>query len=275
MLSRKGKVNVRIGMIALFSFALIGWFATPLTNAKQDSDQSLPWIHLSIVQVHPTMVNDFIAVQRELMARASDADKPWRTVSRTAVFGDNYRFLIATPGNNLAGFNDEENRDAELSSLMSRLERCITSQQTYAIQTLKDIDNPLPPDEEPGVMIVNLSKVVPGREQEYYDVMATDFFPHFDEAEMHHVTGSMALGGDGGYIHVFYLENFGSLDQGSPVIRALGPEGAQKINKKLSGIVTSTEQWIMRLIPELSYGPWSPEKGTGREGEKSLKSNQK
>ena len=108
-------------------------------------------------------------------------------------------------------------------------------------------------------MVVNLSKVAPGREQEYYDVMAADFFPHFDEAEMHHVTGSLALGGEGGYIHLFYLDDFGSLDQGSPVLQALGPAGAQEINAKLAGIVTSTEQWIVQVLPELSYGPWSAE----------------
>ena len=240
--------------------------APPTGAAQQDEDQPPPWVRLSIVQVDPAMVNEFIAVQRELMARARDGDTPWRTVSRTAVFGDNYRFLIATPGENLAGFNDAGNADAELTSLMNRLEKYITSRQSYAIRTLPDIDNPLPEDEEPDVMVVNLSKVAPGREQEYYDVMAADFFPHFDEAEMHHVTGSLALGGEGGYIHLFYLDNFESLDQGSPVLQALGPAGAQEINAKLAGIVTSTEQWIVRVLPELSYGPWSAEEEETGEG---------
>ena len=261
-------VGLRVGMVALLGLALVGVLAAPPTDAaQQDADQPPPWVHLSIVQVDPAMVNEFIVVQRELLARARDGDTPWRTVSRTAVFGDNYRFLIATPGENLAGFNDAGNADAEMTALLNRLEKCITSRQSYAIRTLPDIDNPLPEDDEPGLMVVNLSKVAPGREQEYYDVMEADFFPHFDEAEMHHVTGSLALGGEGGYIHLFYLDNFGSLDQGSPVLRALGPAGAQEINAKLAGIVTSTEQWVARVLPELSYGPWSAEEEeTGARG---------
>ena len=258
-------LGLRVG-VALFGLALVGVGAAPPTDAAQDTDQPPPWVQLSIVQVDPAMVNEFIAVQRELVARARDGDTPWRTVSRTAVFGDNYRFLIATPGENLAGFNDAGNEDAEWTSLINRLEKYITSRQNYAIRTLPDIDNPLPEDEEPGVMVVNLSKVAPGREQEYYDVMAADFFPHFDEAEMHHVTGSLALGGEGGYIHLFYLDDFGSLDRGSPVLRALGPAGAQEMNAKLAGIVTSTEQWIARVLPELSYGPWSAEEEETGEG---------
>jgi hypothetical protein len=257
-------VRLRVGIVGLVALVLVSVLVSLPTVAAQpqaqnDDDAPPAWVQLSVVQVAPARVAEFMAVQRELMDRARDGETEWRTVSRTAVFGDNYRFLIATPGENLAGFNAGGNAAPELASLINRLERTITSRQSYAIRTLADLDNPLPEDEEPGVMVINLSKITPGREQEYYDVMATDVFPHFDEAEMHHITGSLALGGDGGYLHLFYLDNFANLDQGSPVVRALGPEGAQAVTEKLAGVVTSSEQWIASLVPELSYGSWSPE----------------
>ena len=56
-------------------------------------------------------------------------------------------------------------------------------------------------------------------------------------------------------LEVFYFENFAELDKGSPVMRALGPEGAQAATAKLSGIVSSSALWVARLIPELSFGP--------------------
>ncbi|MGH9323214.1 MAG: hypothetical protein ACRD3V_25440, partial [Vicinamibacteria bacterium] len=124
-----------------------------------------------------------VAAQRELAARAKESKTPWRTVSRTEVFGDTYRFFIATP----------------LSSLAS-----------------------------------------------------------FDEANVHHVTGALAFGGENGFLHVFYVESFAELDKGSPVMRALGPEGAQAAAAKLAGIVSSSELWVARLIPELSFGPPAP-----------------
>ena len=37
-------------------------------------------------------------------------------------------------------------------------------------------------------------------------MMAEDVLPHFDEAEMHHTTGALTFGGEGGYIHVFHVD---------------------------------------------------------------------
>ena len=108
-------------------------------------------------------------------------------------------------------------------------------------------------------MIVNVAKIAPGREQDYLQVMTTDFLPHFDEAKVHYLTGAAAFGGEGAFIHLFYVENFAALDRGSPVMTALGAEGAQAATAKLAGIVTSSEQWIARIIPEISYGPSAEE----------------
>ena len=55
-------------------------------------------------------------------------------------------------------------------------------------------------------------------------------------------------------LEVFYFENFAELDKGSPVMRALGPEGASAVTAKLSGIVSSSALWVARVIPELSFG---------------------
>jgi hypothetical protein len=115
-------------------------------------------------------------------------------------------------------------------------------------------------------MVVNLARVFPGREQDYVNVMKSDFLPQFDAANVHHVTGILALGGEGGFLHVFYFENFAELDKGSPVMRALGPEGASAVTAKLSGIVSSSALWVARVIPELSFG--AKEQGPASESDK-------
>ena len=104
-------------------------------------------------------------------------------------------------------------------------------------------------------MIVQIVSIVPGREQDYLRVMATDVLPHFGEAEMHHTSGALTFGGEGGYVHVFHVENFAELDQGSPLARALGAEDAQAVTAKLSGVVTRSEQWLVRYLPDLSFRP--------------------
>jgi hypothetical protein len=217
-------------------------------------DEPAPWVHLRVVQVDPVMVDDFVAVQREFTELAKKAKVPWRSVSRTEVFGDTYRFLIATPAQDLASFG-ESNDAPELASLVDRAERCITSRKSYAIRVIPQLANPLPVGKQPELMLVNFVDIAPGREKEYVDVMSADFFPHFNEANSYYVTGSRAIGGTGGFVHVFYVDDFAALDEGSPVVRALGAEGAEAVTEKLAGIVTSSELWLARLLPELSYGP--------------------
>lgn len=205
------------------------------------------------------MVEEFVAIQRELSERAKEAGVPWRSVSRTEVFGDTYRFLIASPVTNLATFDEPGEAGPALSSLISRVQRCITGRQSYAVLALPDISNPLPESDDPDLMIVNMSIVAPGREGDYLNIMKTSVLPHFDEAKVHHVTGSLAFGGEGGFIHVFYVENFAELDKGSPVMRALGAEGAQEVTASFSGIVSRSELWLARILPGASYGQGAEE----------------
>src|SRR5881396_2283095 len=230
--------------------------AASQTLEAQTPAQPPPWIQLTIVQVEPAMVDEYIGVQREITAHIKKAGPAWRIVSRTDVFGDAYRFLIATPVPNLATF-DKKDSDTELASLNNRSQRYVKSQQSYAVRTLPDLDNPLPEKEQPGLTVINIVRIAPGREQEYFNVMKGDFLPHFNKAGFHHVNGSLTFGGESGYIHQFYVKDFAKLDEGSPVVKALGAIGAQAVTAKLSGIVTSSELWVARLLPDLSYGPWS------------------
>ena len=214
-----------------------------------------PWVQMNVIHVDPQMVDEFMAVQREFSARAKKAKVPWRSVSRTHVFGDSYRFIVTTPVQNLASFDRTRDADPETESLINRLRRCVTSRTSYAVRVLHDVGNPLPAGEEPNLMVMNISKVAPGHEQDYMNVMMEDFLPHFNAAEVHHATGAMTFGGESGFVHVFYFENFAELDKGSPVMRELGAQGAQKVSAKFGGIVSSSETWIMRRVHELSYGP--------------------
>jgi len=247
-------------LIACLLTASLG-LAGPAGPATQSPPAPVPWMQLTVVQVVPAMVDDYIAVQREIAARVKKGGPAWRIVSRTEVFGDPFRFLILTPVQNLASF-DAKNTDAELAALNNRLPKYVTSQQTYAIRTLPELDNPLPEKEQPNLIVVNLVRVAPGREQDYYNVMKSDFLPHFNKAEFHHMNGTLTLGGESGYIHQFYVKDFAKLDEGSPVVKALGAAGAQTVTAKLAGIVTSSELWTARVIPDLSFGSWSAQPAT-------------
>ena len=234
----------------LFVLSLVG--VAPAETPAQDA---APWIEMTIVGVDPGRVDEFVAAQRELSALDGEAGVPWRSVSRTAVFGDTYRFVVMTPLANFARFDDAADADPARAAIISRIRHAITSRRTYALRTMPGFDNPLPDDVEPSLAIVQVVSVVPGREREYLQVMVEDVLPHFEEAEMHHASGALTFGGESGYVHFFHVPDFAALDQGSPLARALGAEGAQEVLGKLSDAVQRSEQWLVRYLPDASFRP--------------------
>ena len=247
----KVDASSRAGLMSrvLLSLVLV---AVASTAPAQDP---APWLEMTIVHVDPARVGEFLAAQQEISALEKEAGTPWRSVGRTAVFGDTYRFVITTPLADFAGLDRAADDDGARAGAVSRIRNVITSRATYAVRTAPTLDNPLPDGEAPALMIVQVVSVAPGREQEYLRVMAEDVLPHFDEAEMHHTTGALTFGGEGGYVHVFHVDNFAALDQGSPMARALGAPAALEVMAKLSGVVTRSEQWLVRYLPDVSFQP--------------------
>src|SRR5919198_5696926 len=98
--------------------------ATPLLTAQPAPAPA--WMQLTIVHVAPSMIDEYIAGQREITAHVKKSGPPWRLVSRTEVFGDAFRFVILTPVANLASF-DPKNSDADLAALNRRLQKYVTS----------------------------------------------------------------------------------------------------------------------------------------------------
>ncbi len=250
---------LRAGQRALISLALVA--ALPAAASAQDPPP--PWLEMTIFGVEPAGVDDFLAAQQELAAMEQAAGVPWRRVGRTAVFGDAYRFVILKPFTQFAAYARPGRADADRARVESRIERVVTSRESLALRATHDIDSPLPQDEEPALTLVQRVSVVPGKEQDYVRVMMEDVLPHFTEAEMHHSTGAITLGGEGGYVHFFHFDNFAALDQGSPMARALGPEAALEVMSKLAGAVSSTDQWLVRHLPELSFREETEEETPG------------
>ena len=54
---------------------------------------------------------------------------------------------------------------------------------------------------------------------------------------------------------VTYLSKYANLDTPPPALtKALGAEGAQKLNQKRAALISSTEAVVLRYVPELSFG---------------------
>ena len=157
------------GCSTLLAAIVVG--AVPVAAPAQDV---APWIEMTVVGVDPGRVEEFLAAQRELSALDREAGVPWRSVGRTAVFGDTYRFLILSPLANFAYYDRDTDADPARAAAIARIRRVVDSRTTYALRTTPGIDNPLPDDAEPSLTLVQVVSVVPGREQHYLRVMAED-----------------------------------------------------------------------------------------------------
>lgn len=229
---------------------------TVLAGASRvEAQQPKPpaWVQLNVVQVHPDMDAEFMSVQKEFSERAKKAGTPFRSVFRTAQLGDTWKYLIATPMESLAELDDTGETDAAMSQLIERVRKCITSRQSYAVRPVAEASNPLPLGQNPKLAVTEFVQIAPGRGSEYLAHLDADVLPHFKTAKVPYLTGRLTLGGAPGFVHFFMEDSFAEIGKGSPVSRALGPEGAEKVDAKMAGIVTHVEAWVSRYLPEVSY----------------------
>ena len=142
------------------------------------------------------------------VSRRLRSSQPWCNYR-----GDTYRVIIMTPLVSFASFDRDVAASAGWAAIIKRIRNVITTRQSYALRATPTIDNPLPADETPTLMLVQFVSVALGREQDYLRVMMTDVLPHFDEAKMRHTSGALTFSGEGGYVHLFYIKNFAELDR--------------------------------------------------------------
>ena len=133
-------------MIRTVAVAALVCLAAGLALAQDDPP---PWLEMTVVQVDPARVDEFLAAQRELSALEQEGGTAWRSVSRTAIFGDTYRFIITTPLQSFARLDRAGNDDAARAAIISRIRNVITSRQSYAVRTTPSLDNPLPDLDRP------------------------------------------------------------------------------------------------------------------------------
>ena len=76
---------------------------------------------MTLVDVDPSRVDEFLAAQAELSALDKEAGTPWRSIGRTAIFGETYRFVITTPLVNFAGFDRDRSAEPGRAAVIGRL----------------------------------------------------------------------------------------------------------------------------------------------------------
>ncbi len=219
---------------------------------------------VTVVQVKPEMVADFEGlIKNEYNPALAKAGAKWSDVWRTAQFGDVFEFTFVSPIDNFAQFDGPGPLEKALGkegagAWYAKASRMVNGVRGFVMAHDPELSHEGKMEGPPKMAVVNFVSVAPGRSSEYEGFIKNELLPVIKKSD---VPGywfqRVGLGGDANqYITLTLHNNFAELEKGPPARRVLGPDGALKLAQKLPpGVVTHTENRVMRLVPELTYRP--------------------
>ena len=242
------RVNRWVAGIVL---ALLGLGVAPSATAQGDT-----WFQLDIVSVVPDKLDDYADLQfKDVNPALQKAGVPWRTVMRTAEFGNSYEFLLVRP---IGNFADEYDTGGPLARalepdkrqrLVERLRRITVSRERYAIRSRPDLSVE---DDTLSLVRVTTIQVAPGRTQDWEQFMRSSL-PKFTDADLKFTVYERVLGpGPSTWLIVENISSFAQVTQPSLLVRAFGEE-ASSATARIAGAVTSIERTVLRRDAELSF----------------------
>ncbi|MBI3664830.1 MAG: hypothetical protein HY236_01160 [Acidobacteria bacterium] len=215
---------------------------------------------VTMTQVKPDMLNEWMDTQKELNAALKKAGVPRRTVLRP-VFGNTYEFVSITP---LESYAQRDNPNPltkaigpeAAARLFEKSRKCITGSRSYVGTSLPELSTP--PDSPAPISTSSRVRVAPGKAQDYQNFIKNEILPLYKKAKAEgKVLGySVSRRGFGASNSEFtvttYYSKFADLDGGPMLTRMLGQEGVAKVFAKGTGLSTTIETVVRRRVADLS-----------------------
>jgi hypothetical protein len=110
---------------------------------------------------------------------------------------------------------------------------------------------------QPEWLLVTLVQVNPGSGPEYVALQTNEVMPALKKADgsSRQAWSSGVAGTPGEFVFVSPIKSFAQFDGPSPMVSALGQEGAAALGAKTAKLVQGTKRMIVRTRPDLSYRP--------------------
>jgi hypothetical protein len=214
---------------------------------------------MSVIDVKPEFTSDFGALQGEVMAAQRAGGQPWRETWHTAIFGNPYRIVVFSPVDGLgqldgSTFTIKGAGPAGATTINERARRMIQHQQIYLLQARPDLGIGTRPA-KPGLGVATFISVTPGREPEIEQFLKTEVRAALKKTGVNYYgVARVTYGGDASqYVTLLLFDNFTDLGRGHPLERALGADGAMRLQAKVTGIVSKLERYVIRFNEVLSF----------------------
>lgn len=253
--------SFRTSSIFAFVFLLLTAPFVPAQTAADATEGESPWTHLNVVQVKPERLTEWIEFQRnEVMPALKAAGIPSRNVWQTAVFGNSFEFVFATPIANFAQYDQPHPAvrslgEEQARNLFQGFREFVVSSRNSAIQFRRDLSYEGEMDGPPNLAVVNSVSVMPGKTTEFENLLKSEVRPVMEKAGVKgFLVFETVFGGSGNeFVMLLLRDNFAQIDEGPPFLKVLGPEGSRKLIQKLGGFVNGMERSIVRYRSDLSW----------------------
>lgn len=211
-----------------------------------------------IVHVKADMLNEWIDLQKnELIPAEKKGGVASRTTYQT-LFGNSLEYVTVIPLEKYALLDGPTPQVRALGApgaarLAAKLAKCVESRQLFMSIPLPELSN-APANELPPMGVFTRVRVAPGKAPDYQNFIKSEILPIYKKANVGSTVTRRGLGANANdFVQVSWLSKAADLDAGSPILRALGPEGAAKLLARTAGMATLVEQVVRRRVPELSY----------------------
>jgi hypothetical protein len=219
------------------------------------------FIRLTIVEIRPDMVADYVALQKsDTIPALQKAGVPFRDAWRTGVFGSSFTVAYIAPIKSFASL-DEPNPllksmgEEGFRAYQVKMAKLITTTRTYAMRDRPELG--LKTEGAPMAKLGVLAsvEVTPGRAMEWETILKNEWTPALKKAGVaNYAVHQVVFGGSAGQYYTFTpIENFAQLDKGHPITQSIGEAGLNKLLAKMGPSTRSVERFIIRHDEELSF----------------------
>jgi hypothetical protein len=256
------EIRVLLILSVLLLLAAMPAFAQQ-TKEQTNSMQKRERIEITFIKVKPEMVMDFeTLIKTDVNPALAKGGAKWNDVWQTAVFGDEFEYVIVAPVENYAQYDGPspmvKGMGKDIDAFYAKASKTLIGMRTVVYDVRQDLSYSPEMSAAPKMAVISLISVAPARNSEFENFLKTEFLPIIKKSGIRgYWTHQLAFGGDvNQYLIVALHENFAEVDKGHPVARVVGQDGMMKLMQKLpAGVVLRQERLIYRFSPELSYRP--------------------
>jgi hypothetical protein len=213
------------------------------------------------VVVKSEHVGEFMDIEKQLAAAVKKGGGAWRSVWRSYV-GQANEFMIISPLDNYAARDGQPAyvkgmEPGPLAALMARRALCIESSRMTIERALSDVSFMTAGAAPPAMLRVTRTRVRPGMAEQYLALVKSDLAPALKKggATAFRVRRVEWGGSRYDFTTSIPLEKMAELDGDSYLIKGMGQAGATQYTNKVGQLISYSEYWIYRYLPDQSIPP--------------------